>query len=120
MSFVNQKDNYAFTGDGIADIHWFDTEESISVEGFLDTLNHFEEKAKDVKNIYAAHLPNAFSLELIHDLQIATKSIIDGSVDNIENADYQFLVHGDLYTHRHGNATIYYNKENIYHEYSIT
>lgn len=116
MSYVNKKDNYAFTGDGIADIHWFDTKESISVEGFLDTLNHFEENSKKVKNIYASHLPNAFSLELIHDLQTAAKSIIDGSDDKIENADYEFLIHGDLYTHRYGKATIYYNKENIYYK----
>lgn len=116
MSFVNRKECYAFTGDGIADIHWFDTEESISVEEFLDTLNHFKEKSKNVKNIYAAHIPNGFSLGLIHDLQTAAKSIIDGSEDKIENADYQFLIHGDLYTHRHGNATIYYNKEKIYYK----
>lgn len=113
ISFVNKKDNYAFTGDGIADIHWFDTEESISVHDFLHTLNHFEEKSKNVKSIYAAHLPNSFSLEVIHDLQTAAKSIIDGSEDKIENADYQFLIHGDLYAHRHGNATIYYNKEKV-------
>lgn len=116
MSFVNKKDNYAFTGDGIADIHWFDTEESITVEEFLNTLNHFEERSKEVENIYAAHLSNAFTLELIHDLQTAAKSIIDGSDDKIENADYEFLIHGDLYTHRHGDATIYYNKESIYYK----
>lgn len=114
ISFVNKKDHYAFTGDGIADIHWFDTEESISVQDFLNTLNHFEEKSKGVKNIYAAHLPNPFSLELINNLKTTAKAIIDGADDNIENADYQFLLHGNLYTHRYGDATIYYNKENIY------
>lgn len=116
ISYINKKDNYAFTGDGIADIHWFDTKESVSIEGFLDTLNHFEENSKKVKNIYASHLANAFSSELIHDLQTAAKSIIDGSDDKIENADYEFLIHGDLYTHRYGKATIYYNKENIYYK----
>lgn len=116
MSFVNKRDHYAFTGDGIADIHWFDNEESISVQKFLNTLNHFEEKAKGVRNIYAAHLTKPFTLELVHDLQSAAESIINGSDDKIENADYQFLIHGDLYTHRCGDATIYYNKENIYYK----
>lgn len=114
ISYLNKKDRYAFTGDGIADIHWFDDKGSISVEGFLNTLNHFEKKARGVENIYAAHLPEPFSLDLIHDLQTAAKKIINGSDDKIENTDYQFLIHGELYTHRHGNVTIYYNKENIF------
>lgn len=114
VSYVNKKDRYAFTGDGIADIHWFDDKGSISVEGFLNTLNHFEKKTRGVENIYAAHLPKPFSLDLIHNLQTAAKKIINGSNDKIENADYQFLIHGDLYTHRHGNVTIYYNKGNIF------
>lgn len=117
MSFVNKRDHYAFTGDGIADIHWFDSEESISVQEFLDTLNHFEKKSKGVENIYAAHLPKPFTLELVNDLKSAAKSIINGSNDKIENADYQFLIHGDLYAHRSGDATIYYNKENIYYKF---
>ncbi|MCD2347056.1 MBL fold metallo-hydrolase [Clostridium guangxiense] len=113
ISYVNNKDHYAFTGDGIADIHWFDGKESIKVEDFLNTLNHFENKAKRVKKIYAAHVPKAFDLELVHDLQTAARAIINGADDEIENADYEFLKHGNLYAHRYGQATIYYDKENI-------
>jgi len=116
ISYVNKKDHIAFTGDGIADIHWFNKSESICVEGFLNTLNHFEDKTEGVKNVYAAHIPEAFNLELVHDLQTAAKEIINGSKDKIENADYQFLKYGDLYAHRHGFATIYYDKENIHYK----
>lgn len=114
ISYVNNEDNYAFTGDGIADIHWFAGEESIKVQDFLNTLNHFESKAKRVKKIYAAHVPKAFDSELIHDLQTASMAIINGANDKIENADYEFLKHGNLYVHRSGQATIYYDKENVY------
>jgi len=113
LSYVNRRDHYAFTGDGIADIHWFDND-LISLEEFLHTLNYFDEKATNVENIYAAHLPEAFHLQLVHDLQESAKDILEGSNDNIENADYQFLKHGDLYVHRIGGATVYYRKENIY------
>lgn len=112
ISYINRKDHYAFTGDAIADIHWFDNGNSIGVKGFLDTLNHFEENAIGVKNIYAAHLPNPFGIELVHDLQKAAKEVINGADDKLENADYEFLIHGNLFAHRHGKATIYYNKEN--------
>lgn len=114
ISYVNNEDHYAFTGDGIADIHWFDGEASIKVEGFLNTLNHFESKAKRVKRIYAAHVLKGFDSKLIHDLQTAARAIINGSDDEVENADYEFLKHGNLYAHRSGQATIYYDKENIY------
>ena len=113
LSYVNRKDHYAFTGDGIADIHWFDND-AISLEGFLYTLNHFTQEASNVENIYAAHLLEAFHLGLVHDLQKAAKEILEGSNDNIENADYEFLKHGKLYAHHTGSATIYYKKENIY------
>lgn len=114
ISYVNNEDHYAFTGDGIADIHWFDGEESIKVQDFLNTLNHFESKAKSVKKIYAAHVPKAFDSELINDLRIAARAIINGAEDEIENADYKFLKHGNLYAHRSGQATIYYHKKNVY------
>ncbi|MDT8718168.1 MBL fold metallo-hydrolase [Clostridium sp. 19966] len=114
ISYINQRDKYAFTGDGIADIHWFDNEENGSVEDFFNTLNHFESEAKDIYNIYAAHIPNPFTLKLIHDLKHAAASVLEGAQDEMEDADYQFLIHGRLYAHRCGNATIYYNKENIY------
>jgi len=114
ISYINKRDGYAFTGDGIADIHWFDEEKSITVQEFLSTLEHFQKRAENVENIYAAHIPKPFTLKLVQDLYIAAEAIINGAQDEMENADYQFLVHGNLYVHREGDAAIYYKKEKIY------
>ncbi|WP_099204124.1 MBL fold metallo-hydrolase [Scatolibacter rhodanostii] len=115
IAFVSQDGRFAFTGDGIADIHWFDEDDEFNtIEAFLETLNHFEKFAKNNKQIYASHLKNPFTPELVHQLQTAANNILNGSIDDIEKADYLFLKHGYLYAHRVGNACIYYKKENIY------
>ncbi len=67
-----------------------------------------------MKAIYAAHLPAPFDLDLIHDLQTASLEIMNCSRDLLENSDYMFLRHGDLYAHRFGRATIYYRRESIF------
>lgn len=113
LSYVDAARGYAFTGDGIADIHWFD-EGDVTVEDFLDTLDHFAANARRVGRIYAAHLPEPFGMDLVRDLQNAAGAILGGARDSIENADYQFLRHGELYVHRSGAATIYYRRENVY------
>ncbi len=113
LSYVDEAHGCAFTGDGIADIHWFDG--TVAVEDFLNTLRHFEANAKGVERIYAAHLPEPFGMDLVRDLQSAAEAILGGARDAVENADYQFLRHGKLYVHRSGAATIYYRRENVYH-----
>lgn len=113
LSFVNRRDGYAFTGDGIADIHWFDNPTGMYIEDFLQMLHHFEGNAGPLDCIYAAHLSDAFDMGLLHDLQQAAEEILQGASDSFEMADYQFLRHGRLYAHRAGSATLYYDKAHI-------
>jgi glyoxylase-like metal-dependent hydrolase (beta-lactamase superfamily II) len=115
IAYVDKDGRFALTGDGIADIHWFDDDKECStVEGFLETLDRFEARAHNAKRYYAAHLPSHFGFDLIRDLQAAAKSILGGSDDPIENSDYLFLKHGDLKANHSGNATIFYKQENIW------
>lgn len=107
LSYVEQTHRFAFTGDSIADIHWFDIP-GITVKKFCGTLDHFIENAESSKQIFAAHLPDAFTMQLVYDLQKTADEIVAGSDDPVVNADYQFLKHGMLHVHRVGQATIYY------------
>lgn len=113
LSYLCEEEGCAFTGDGIADIHWFDVQSSTSVEEFLRVLDRFASRASAARRIFATHVPRPFGPELTDDLRAAAREILDGSDDERENADYLFLRHGDLYAHRHGLATIYYDEERV-------
>lgn len=114
LSYVNRRERYAFTGDGIADIHWFDQTSATDVWRFRNMLLHFAKKAAGVERIFAAHMPHAFDMSLIHNLQHCAEEILQGAHDKLENADYQFLKHGMLYAHRFGRATIFYDSEHVF------
>ena len=114
LAYVDQKGRFAFTGDGIADIHWFDGDMYFNtVESFYETLRHFEDHARNARQIYAAHISKSFELSLVRHLQTAAQNILNGSRDPVENADYLFLKHGELHVHRVENVKIYYKPENI-------
>jgi glyoxylase-like metal-dependent hydrolase (beta-lactamase superfamily II) len=108
LAFADLAGRFAFTGDGIADIHWFDAP-GTSVEAFADTLDHFAAGAAGAHNVYAAHLRGPFKMELIRDLRDATSAIVSGSDDPVESADYGILKHGLLRARRAGAATVYYD-----------
>ncbi|MDR0917458.1 MAG: MBL fold metallo-hydrolase [Oscillospiraceae bacterium] len=114
LAYVDRAGRFAFTGDGIADIHWFDGDSAFNtVDGFLRTLDHFTENAHGAERIYAAHLPEPFDLAFISKLQTSARNIINGSDDPVENADYLFLKHGELRVNRVDDVRIYYKPENI-------
>ncbi|MDR1541954.1 MAG: MBL fold metallo-hydrolase [Clostridiales bacterium] len=114
LAYVERDGDFAFTGDGIADMHWFDTNEQFNtVGGFYEALKHFKAKAAGAKLIFASHLHAPFCMDIVNDLIDSAKSILDGSNDPIENSDYLFLKHGDLFANKVGGAKIYYKKENI-------
>lgn len=114
LSFVDRENGDAFTGDGIADIHWFDGAASVCVEDFRQMLEYFEKKAAGTGRLFAAHLPQPFDMSLVHDLKHCAGEILDGANDPLENADYQFLKHGTLFAHRLGKAVIYYDNAHRY------
>jgi glyoxylase-like metal-dependent hydrolase (beta-lactamase superfamily II) len=113
LSYFCEEERFAFTGDGIADIHWFDGQSTAGVEEFLRVLDRFASIASSADNIFAAHMRKPFGRELVNDLREASREILAGSEDAMENADYLFLKHGDLYAHRRGLATIYYDLRHI-------
>jgi xanthine dehydrogenase accessory factor len=113
FSFVCDEERVAFTGDGIADIHWFDSQSDATVEGFLTMLRGFSARTSGVERYFAAHLPEAFGRELLDDLISAAAAVAAGSEDPIEIADYGMLKHGPLRARRSGAATIYYAPERV-------
>jgi glyoxylase-like metal-dependent hydrolase (beta-lactamase superfamily II) len=113
LSYFCEEERFAFTGDGIADIHWFDGQSTAGVEEFSRVLDRFAAIASSADNIFAAHMRKPFGQELLSDLREASREILAGSEDTMENADYLFLKHGDLYAHRRGLATIYYDLRHI-------
>ncbi|HCB99632.1 MAG TPA: hypothetical protein DEP42_00175 [Ruminococcaceae bacterium] len=117
VSFVDKKNHYAFTGDGIANIHWFDKTVDTTVESFLHMLQHFKESAPGVTTMYAAHPKKPFYMSLVNDLERGLSEILEGSDDPMENADFQFLKHGILYVHRTGRVTIYYDPAHVWEDF---
>jgi Zn-dependent hydrolases, including glyoxylases len=113
LSYACNSGGFAFSGDGIADIHWFDRGGPATVEGFAATLGRFSERAAGVEKVYAAHIPEPFGLDLVDALRRAATAILSGSDDQVENADYQFLKHGQMRAHREGAATIYYDETRV-------
>ena len=114
VAFVDRGNGQAFTGDGIADIHWFDGASETTVSAFRRTLGHFLARAEGVETCHAAHMGAPFDLGLVGRLHRAATEILEGADDPLEQADYGFLRHGILYAHRTGDATLYYDREHVH------
>ncbi|MDR1643474.1 MAG: MBL fold metallo-hydrolase [Clostridiales bacterium] len=115
IAYVDTDGEFAFTGDGIADIHWFDdTNKSSSVEEFNETLLRFKDRSHNPERIYASHVQSHFGSDMILDLIAAAQRILCGSDDPIVNSDYLFLKHGPLHGSRAGHARIFYRPESIW------
>lgn len=114
VAFVDRTDGQAFTGDGIADIHWFDGTNATTVSAFRRTLDHFLARAEGVETCHAAHMRTPFDLGLVGRLHRAATEVLEGADDPLEPADYGFLRHGILHAHRCGDATLYYDREHVH------
>ncbi len=119
VAFVDRRNGQAFTGDGIADIHWFDGTNASTVSAFRRTLDRFLARAEGVVACHAAHMPAPFDLGLVRQLRRAAMDVLEGSDDPVELADYGFLKHGHLFAHRAGGATLYYDRDHV-HDHACT
>lgn len=108
IAYIDRRDDAVFTGDSIVRVLWLYLDRCESVEAYLNSLEHFIERARGINNLYCGHGLEKLELTLVDDLQVCAREILDGAPGEPTET-----FAGQGFIHMYGGAAIIFDKNNI-------